>query len=281
MNEGRLRNLLVATTVGTYVLLLLGIYTAAMGAGLTCDARWPLCDGAVFGLFPANWPSFIEWFHRLVAMIVGFMIIGSAYGVWRSGVGRRSLAAMGVAVLLLPVQIWLGAETVLTYTILALTAHFVTALVIFAAITLATLWTIGPGVVRLDRIRFVLAAALVLHVPFAVLAPRVLFDHTGRVQFAYYGVGLLIFTGLVIATAWSGSLQRAVPTLGRVQLLAGLGTVLVGAQLLAGRLVYTSTIQTADVVATVATVVLLAVAIWLTYRTDAPGATRSGDVAGN
>jgi len=55
----RFRNLLFGSTVATLVLMLVGLYTAFVGAGLTCERRWPFCDGWL-GLFPANWTSFVE-----------------------------------------------------------------------------------------------------------------------------------------------------------------------------------------------------------------------------
>ena len=102
----RFRHLAAATTGLTFALILLGVYTAAAGAGLACGARWPLCNGAVFGLFPANWPSFIEWFHRLVAMVTGFFILGTTYAAWRHGKGRRTRIASTIALVVLPVG-WL------------------------------------------------------------------------------------------------------------------------------------------------------------------------------
>ena len=81
----RVRQLTATSAAMTFVLVLLGVYTAADGAGLTCAGAWPLCDGAVFGLFPANWPSFVEWFHRLWAMITGLVIVGTAVLGFRMG----------------------------------------------------------------------------------------------------------------------------------------------------------------------------------------------------
>lgn len=124
----------------TFVLILLGVYTAAAGAGLSCSARWPLCNGAVFGLFPANWPSFIEWLHRLVAMITGFMILGTTYLAWRSRAPRRTRVASTVALAVLPVQILLGGATVTVYTALVQVAHHAAALVIFGALVATTVW---------------------------------------------------------------------------------------------------------------------------------------------
>lgn len=134
------RRLLAGTTLLSVPLILLGIYTAIAGFGLTCEARWPLCDGAVFGLFPANWGSFIEWFHRLVAMIFGFAIIGTAVAVFRTDVAPRVKGAVGLATALTPLQIVFGALTVTSYEQLILATHFVTAALIFFLLVGATVW---------------------------------------------------------------------------------------------------------------------------------------------
>ena len=249
--------LLLAMGVGTYTLILIGIYTAAIGAGLTCDGRWPLCDGAVFGLFPANWPSFVEWFHRLVAMLTGFLILGGWAVVWRSGRSRRATAAMSAVVVLLPIQIWLGRETVLGYEIIALTAHFLTALLIFGGIVLAVTWywkldrLIPPFTSRL------LLVALVLMVPFVILTPRLLVIHTGEVQFLYYGIGLAIFVSLLLVAL------AGVTTIARGLGAIGLGLLVV--QLLAGRLVRTPMIELIDWTAAALLLILIGIALYTVH----------------
>ncbi len=132
-----LRHYLAVTTVSTFFLILLGVYTGKIGAGLACEARWPLCDGWM-GLFPANWPSFVEWFHRLVAMIVGFMIIGAALLAWRGDYGKYLTYATGLAAVLLPVQILFGANTVLNFGVMASMVHQIAAQLIFGALVIAT-----------------------------------------------------------------------------------------------------------------------------------------------
>ncbi len=142
------RHLAATTTVLVLALILLGVYTAAMGAGLACAGRWPFCDGWL-GLFPANWPSFIEWFHRLVAMVTGFMILGTAIFAYRGGHERRIVIASVLAVLVLPVQVLLGANTVFNYGVLAQVLHHGAAQVIFGSLVAATAWAYeegnGPG----------------------------------------------------------------------------------------------------------------------------------------
>ncbi len=132
-----LRHYLAITTVSTFFLILLGVYTGKIGAGLACDARWPLCDGWM-GLFPANWPSFVEWFHRLVAMIVGFMIIAAAILAWRGDYSKYVKYATVIAAVLLPLQIIFGANTVLTFGVFASMIHQLAAQLIFAALVIAT-----------------------------------------------------------------------------------------------------------------------------------------------
>ena len=135
----RFRQVAAVTTALTVGLILLGVYTKAMGAGLTCAGRWPFCDGWL-GLFPADWASFIEWFHRFVAMITGFLILGTTVAAYWNGHEDRIVYAGIVAVVVLPAQILLGANTILNYGPTAQVAHHTAALVILVALVLLTAW---------------------------------------------------------------------------------------------------------------------------------------------
>ncbi len=131
------RHYLAATTISTLFLILLGVYTGKIGAGLACEGRWPLCDGWM-GLFPATWPSFVEWFHRFVAMVVGFMIIAAGIIGWRGNYDRKLKYALVIAVLLLPFQIIFGANTVLNFGVWPSMIHNAAAQLIFAALVFST-----------------------------------------------------------------------------------------------------------------------------------------------
>ena len=133
----RFRHFLALTTVSAFFLILLGVYTGKVGAGLACEGRWPFCDGWM-GLFPANWPSFVEWFHRLVAMVVGFMILGATIVAFRNDHRRAIRYALAVATVLLPLQILFGANTVLNFGVTASMLHQTAAQLIFAALVFAT-----------------------------------------------------------------------------------------------------------------------------------------------
>jgi cytochrome c oxidase assembly protein subunit 15 len=134
----RFRHLAATTTALTFALILLGVYTAAMGAGLSCSAQWPFCDG---GLVPQTWPSFVEWFHRLIAMITGFFILGTAAGAWKYTDETRVRWAATLALVATPIQVLLGGATVLVYTPVVQVAHHAAALVIFGALVATTLWS--------------------------------------------------------------------------------------------------------------------------------------------
>ena len=138
------RHLATTAAALAFVLILLGVYTGASGAGLACAGRWPLCDGFL-GLFPANLPSFIEWFHRFVAMIAGFVILGTAVAAYRGDHERRIFLATLVAVLVLPVQILLGANTIFNFGIWAQVLHHGAAQLIFGALVAAAAWAYAEG----------------------------------------------------------------------------------------------------------------------------------------
>jgi Uncharacterized protein required for cytochrome oxidase assembly len=216
--------------VGVGLLMTIGVYTAATGAGLTCAGRWPLCDG-LFGLFPANWASFIEWFHRLVAVIVGLWLIGLTAVAVRRQAPRLVRVALVVAVLLLPTQIILGALTVREYAVAILLAHFVTATGIFTATTVAAAVAHRSGLLAHPRVRRLGPAVAV--VPMLLFTPHLLVAFTPAVQVGYYLSGLaalgLTVSGVVVADRWD---RRRLARTTAAVVLAGL--------LIVGRLVFST-----------------------------------------
>ena len=237
----RIRRLVGVSAVLTGLLMVLGVYTAATGAGLTCAGRWPLCDGFL-GLFPANWSSFIEWFHRLVAMVTGFVILGTTVLAWRRGADRRVRLALAAATILLPSQIVLGALTVTTYQWAVLLAHFGTASIIFTGVALAAAWTYGTDSADAGRVRTALTAAGGLLPVLVVLAPHTFVSFGPTVQAAYYLAGLATYAALLTAAVWSPRTGR-VDAARRVRYLAAAAAVVVVSLLVAGRLVYGGTLQ--------------------------------------
>ncbi|ADQ66468.1 hypothetical protein C499_01885 [Halogeometricum borinquense DSM 11551] len=267
--NARLRRLVALTVPLTGFLMVLGVYTAAAGAGLTCAGRWPFCDGFL-GLFPANWSSFIEWFHRLVAMLVGFLILGTTIQTWRTGADRRVRRALAVATVLLPSQIILGALTVTTYEWLILSAHFITASTIFTGVVLAAAWSFEtPAVAEIRRMMGVLAAGVVALV---VLSPHMFVSFGANVQAIYYTLGLVVYGSLVAATVWLGATDA--DGLDRVRLATGGAALILVSLLVLGRQVYGGTLQYVSVGGTVVAFGLVAAAAY-TLRSRSVQQSRS------
>jgi cytochrome c oxidase assembly protein subunit 15 len=204
------------TTGMTTLLVMLGVYTSATGAGLACMAQWPLCDN---GLLPQTIPSFIEWFHRLWAMITGFFIAGTALWALRSAVQRRVKVAFTAAVVLLPLQITVGAVTVTLngwlpggYTPSTHAAHLFTALTIFTALTLGTVFAYDgrfrtDPTTRAKKALGVALGALVVSLVSSRMVTVVAYDPT--MQALFYGATLVAYAGLLAAAVWLGRTARS------------------------------------------------------------------------
>jgi cytochrome c oxidase assembly protein subunit 15 len=272
------------TTALVGTLMMLGIYTAATGSGLACSAQWPLCDN---GLLPQTIPSFIEWFHRLVAMVAGFFILGTA--LWSaSGGDRRTTLTATLAVVLLPLQVSIGAVTVTLsglfpngYTPSTQGAHLVVALTIFTALVLTTLRAYSSRLTRppLDRARFALVGALGL-VPVAVVLSRVvsLVPYTPAAQAAFYGVSLLLFAALVAGAVWLAETpvsRLRLPVGGA--LAAAFGTLLLGRDLV----FYTPTWRTANAALFVLVSAFAGVTVWAIRRQETPQPRDTVGVSGD
>ncbi|EMA31379.1 COX15/CtaA family protein [Halobiforma nitratireducens] len=195
-------HLLAGTLVLVTATILLGVAAKATGSGLACEANWPQCDAGPFNLLPANLPSFYEWFHRFVAMFAGFAIIGSAVAAWRSPtVDKRVTALVVLGMVLTPIQVVLGWQTVTQYTMDILSWHFWTAVLIFGLFVVATVlvWEnrLGPR-----HVTGALALGAV-SVPFHVLfSPPVITDvteYSPTVQMVQYGVTLAVVAAAIVA----------------------------------------------------------------------------------
>lgn len=122
----------VMTAVAVWGLIVLGGTVRATDSGPACP-DWPLCHGRVVP--PVETKVMIEYSHRVVASIVGFMIIGTVVWGWRRHQRSRLVTRGGAVIIaLLASQVVLGGVTVETET-----AASVVAVHLSIALTLLTL----------------------------------------------------------------------------------------------------------------------------------------------
>jgi heme A synthase len=131
-----------ATAMLMFALIAIGAAVRVTGSGLSCP-DWPLCEGRLIPRF--EYHVMIEWFHRLVALLVGLMLLATAGWTWahRETRARLGLLAAGAVGLYL-VQALLGALTVwklLSPTMVS--SHLAVGTLLFA--TLLTLGLIAQG----------------------------------------------------------------------------------------------------------------------------------------
>jgi heme A synthase len=226
---GGLSGYALITVIATYALIVIGGVVRSTDSGTACP-DWPLCHGEVIP--PAEVKVWIEFTHRLVASVVGFMILGLAYACWRRGAEDGALRVAAVAsVLLLATQVIVGGVTVGTETAAGVVAiHLTIALSLFSVLIFITLrlsctgaGTVVPGPLALVT----LAAVFALIITGAFVSQREaglaypdwpLFDgsvtpSSSEAGQLHYGHRIVAgITGILIAWLWIRSVRGEVAT---------------------------------------------------------------------
>ncbi|WP_396610643.1 heme o synthase [Haloferax sp. S1W] len=135
-------DMLTASTLGVYLLLVVGVSTALLDGAAACSA-WPTCGGELLVSPSDPLPHIVAWLHRVVVLLVGLLLAGTTIRTWlaKQRTPRRVRGALTTGLVLYPIQVAIGALTAGAGAPTALSAiHLVTAIVIFSSLLLALLW---------------------------------------------------------------------------------------------------------------------------------------------
>lgn len=147
LDHGKIRRMQVLaliTVLATYALIVLGSTVRVTNSGMGCPS-WPLCAGHVGPIYQFH--PLLEQSHRYLASVVTVLILSLAVLVWRLGPSARHMRkAVILGLIMIAVQIVLGAITVLTHNAPATVAiHLFVALFFLAVVTvIAVLAFISP-----------------------------------------------------------------------------------------------------------------------------------------
>ncbi|MFW6018432.1 MAG: heme o synthase [Halapricum sp.] len=134
--------LLAGTVIGVYTLIVAGATAAIADAASACSS-WPVCSRPPSVTDPA---LAVAWGHRVVALLVGVLVIVTAVVGWRVAQRRRVKYALAAALVLFPVQIGVGAAVATTGAAGDLPAvHLGVAASIFGALVAALAWHLETG----------------------------------------------------------------------------------------------------------------------------------------
>ncbi len=107
-----MKKALLANIIMTFVLVVWGSVVRTAGAGLGCP-DWPLCHGQIIP--PPRLDAWIEWIHRFLASLTGFITLGTFLAIVFKPDFRKKLGFLSFfSLVLLIVQALLGAQTVKT-----------------------------------------------------------------------------------------------------------------------------------------------------------------------
>jgi protoheme IX farnesyltransferase len=143
-----------ATTLGVFILLVLGALVTALGAGGAC-AGWPLCNGS---FLPASALGVWHMAHRYVTLGVSVMLVGAVIQSWR---WRRHNVSVPVTAAIVAAlfagQVLVGAQIVVNgFPLFMNGLHFATGVAVWAA--MVVLAVLAFQYVRLSPLKFAVPA---------------------------------------------------------------------------------------------------------------------------
>lgn len=166
----------IATTVGMFLVLAMGVTVTNTNSGHGCGGTWPLCKGKFIPDYAVG--TAIEYSHRFITGVEGLLILALAAGALYYWGQRREIRwLVPLMLVFLVIQSALGAIVALTNEIPELRAlHFGISLIAFVTILLTADLVLGNE--RYDRLR----------------------DRPAPLDFRRLVWGLTIFTYIVVYT---------------------------------------------------------------------------------
>jgi protoheme IX farnesyltransferase len=270
----RFQKLAIASVVTSLLLVTVGVVVRATGSGMGCP-DWPLCHGQLLPPL-GDYQAWIEWVHRTVAAIIGFLVLGLAIVAVRDHRDRASLLWPSLAaVALVGFQAWLGKETVrLNNSGVSVTAHLAAAMTLVGLLVFILARSSYPARIggRGSSQRFTLLAAFAAATIFALLLfgsqvtatsqwyvftdwpllngslfPPLTDADSAHVLHRWVAIVVGVIVLVVAAAAWR--MQRERPTVLRLALVAGLlfpiQAIVGGLQILTGLSGWTQTLHLA------------------------------------
>lgn len=128
MARHRFVRTLTATTVATYLLIALGA-----------------------SVIPSDGSVLLARIHHAAAILVGILLLGTAWQAWIESLPTRVRIAIAVVVGLYPVQAGVGAASVTGFATVGPNVHLWGAMVIFSTLLVSLVWTLEADVERTPR----------------------------------------------------------------------------------------------------------------------------------
>jgi protoheme IX farnesyltransferase len=301
----RFQKLAIASVVTSLLLVTVGVVVRATGSGMGCP-DWPLCHGQLLPPL-GDYQAWIEWVHRTVAAIIGFLVLGLAIVAVRDHRDRASLLWPSLAaVALVGFQAWLGKETVrLNNSGVSVTAHLAAAMTLVGLLVFILARSSYPARIggRGSSQRFTLLAAFAGATIFALLLfgsqvtatsqwyvftdwplmngslfPPLTDADSAHVLHRWVAIVVGVIILVVAGAAWRT--QRERPTVIRLALAAGLlfpiQAIVGGLQILTGLSGWTQTLHLALGVLIWAAMACLVTVSYYSARTTARATEPSG-----
>ncbi|MFC7114782.1 heme o synthase [Natronoarchaeum sp. GCM10025703] len=141
--------LLAATVMGAYLLIVVGATTAITDAAAACGG-WPACGGEWLAI--SDTQIAIAWGHRVIALIVGMLVLATTALAVLGDASTRVRAALGLGLVLYAVQVGIGAiAATAELSGLLANVHLLVAMLVFGTLILALAWTLETETAGLDE----------------------------------------------------------------------------------------------------------------------------------